>query len=232
MINLWPSVGINHEFSMLLGVDEMDDAYQDSAESEKQNHRRAASGLPSSQDADAHAEDSLGERLRKREEADERAAAAKPPPKPAPKKRAPAGGNLEERQEKLGDEDKSVASADDDTDSADRKRLTEFFNEHNPSKVSKVDQILAKRPTAADREKMWSDLKKKYLWSDLQRQVVVLPAQLSPRRCARTARSHEHFTVPLSAFFGHCPNAVASLSTPAPVCNLSSGADRLLLAHS
>jgi len=49
-----------------------------------------------------------------------------------------------------------------EADEADKARLTKFYEEHDPDKVPKIDEILSKRPTAAERTKMWADLNEKY----------------------------------------------------------------------
>jgi len=53
----------------------------------------------------------------------------------------------------------NALSVDDD---ADKVRLTELYSVHAPANVAKIDAILAKRPTRANRDKMWLDLEKKY----------------------------------------------------------------------
>ena len=47
-------------------------------------------------------------------------------------------------------------------DAADKARLTLLYEEHDPKKMCKLDEILNKRPLKADRDKMWAQLKKKY----------------------------------------------------------------------
>ena len=47
-------------------------------------------------------------------------------------------------------------------DEADKARLKTFYEEHDPNKIQKIDEILSKRPTAAERTKMWADLNEKY----------------------------------------------------------------------
>ena len=52
-----------------------------------------------------------------------------------------------------------LAGVDDD---ADRRLLIEFYSKYAPKKVSEVDRLLSKRPTAAGRARMWQHLKEHY----------------------------------------------------------------------
>ena len=47
-------------------------------------------------------------------------------------------------------------------DIQDKLRLTKLYSEHAPDKLDLIDGILAKRPSDADRSKMWGVLREKY----------------------------------------------------------------------
>ena len=55
--------------------------------------------------------------------------------------------------------ERPLAGVDDD---ADRQLLIEFYSKYAPKKVSEVDRLLQKRPTAAGRARMWRHLKEHY----------------------------------------------------------------------